>query len=157
MAPSSPALPPTGDDFHAGVESLATAIEQREPLTVEEAPATRPRRQLYWMVAGACALLIGLAEAAILLHDPGPGVPPADAAVTAMLDADPCAQRLNAIMQAIDAYVAARGALPPSLDALHPDFLAFPPVDPLSQAPYGYAVAGEGVTLSCPSAPAGGA
>lgn len=143
---------PPPDEIDARVAALASAFEQRPPLVVVEAPQTIQRRSVYWLIGGLLALVIGVAEAAILLHDPAPAAPAAPAETTALLDNDPCVQRLTAILAAVDAYAAARGTLPPNLDALHPEFLAFRPIDPQANAPYGYEVADEGVTLTCPSA-----
>jgi hypothetical protein len=155
---SDQSTPPTQSpgDIDARVAALASAFEQRAPLVIREAPQTVKRRTVYWIIGGLCALVIGSAEAAILLYNPAPKTATASVATTSVLDTDPCAQRLTTILAAVDAYAAARGTLPPNLESLHPEFLAFPPIDPQTNAPYGYQVADEGVTLTCPSAASDG-
>lgn len=143
-------------DIDARVAALASAFEQRVPLVIEEAPQTVKRRTVYWIIGGLCALVIGSVEAAILLNEPAPETATASVETISVLDTDPCAQRLTTILAAVDAYAAARGTLPPNLEVLHPEFLAFPPIDPQAKAPYGYAVADEGITLTCPSAASDG-
>lgn len=146
--PRSPAPRPGG--FDRDVASLATAIEDRAPLVIEEVPETLPRRGLYWIAGGLCALLIGAAEVGILMQVERSEAARAAAAARPLPPTAPCAERLTAIMDAIDAYAAVRGAPPPNLEILHPAFLAFAPVDPARNAPYAYRVTAEGISLACP-------
>lgn len=142
----------TQSQFAHRIESLATAIEERPPLEVEEAPQTRSSRHLYWLIGGLCALTIGVAEVGILTRSSAPDAPAPPPAVLEAFEHDPCAARMSAIMGAVGAYTNAHGSPPPSLAVLNPDYLGFAPIDPVSNQPYGYQVIGESVSLFCPSA-----
>ena len=146
----APSPAPRPDRFESDVALLAGAIEERAPLVVEEVPETLPRRGLYWIAGGLCALLIGAAEVGILMQVERSETARASAAARPVPATAPCAERLTAIMAAIDAYAAVRGTPPPNLEILHPAFLAFAPVDPAHNAPYRYEVTGEGISLACP-------
>lgn len=147
--------PPTGE-FGSDIRSLASAIERRPEVAVEEAPKTISHRKLYWFMAALCAVAIGVVEVGILARSDAPEAPPPPAAVVAVLENDACAQRLAATLAAVDAYRATRGDLPPSLEALSPSFLAVQPVDPVGKLPLAYERDGEGVAISCPSGATGG-
>lgn len=150
----TPAPPPAHDDpFQTSVEQLASAIEERPPVEVEESPQTRSSRQLYWLIGGLCALTIGAAEIGILLHG-GADAPAPPPEVVALIEQDPCTARMVEIMDAVAAYTAAHGAPPAALADLHPSHLPFVPVDPVSRREYSYEVIGESVSLSCPPADA---
>ena len=143
---------PTQSQFANRIENLATAIEERPPLDVEEAPQTRSSRHLYWLIGLLCALTIGIAEVGILTRGNAPDAPAPPPAVLEAFQNDPCAARMGAIMGAIAAYTNAHGSPPPTLAVLNPDYLTFAPIDPVSNQPYGYQVIGESVSVFCPSA-----
>ncbi len=143
---------PTQSQFADRIESLATAIEERPPVDIEEAPQTRSSRHLYWLIGALCALTIGVAEVGILTRSTAPDAPPPPPAVLEAFEQDPCAARMGAIMVAIAAYTNAHGSPPPSLAVLNPNYLTVAPIDPVSNQPYGYQVIGESVSLFCPSA-----
>lgn len=143
---------PPDDRFHSRLEGLATAIEERPPLEIETAPPTTSSRRLYWLIGGLCALTIGAAEIGILMHADRLGAPPAPPEVLAAVQADPCAPRLMQIMDAIARYRREHGGPPPTLAELQPTYLSFAPIDPVTNQPYAYAVIGESISLSCPTA-----
>jgi len=138
------------EPFRTRIEDLATAIEERPGIEVDEVPPTRSSRHLYWMVGGLCALIIGIAEVGILLRGNMLDAPAPPPEVRAIYEHDPCAARMAAVMDALTAYRLARGKPPSALTALYPDYLAFPPVDPATNQPYGYEVIGESISLTCP-------
>lgn len=156
MPTRSPVPQEPSTRFGSDIDSLASAIEGRPEVAVEKGPETISHRSLYWCLAGLCALVIGGVELMILARDDAPDAPAPPAAVVAILDEDPCAQRLTAALAAVDAYSATRGGPPPSLDALSPSFLAVQPGDPVRNPPLVYEPDGEGVAISCPSAATGG-
>ena len=143
---------PQGDAFSSRIETLATAIEERPPVDVEEAPETRSSRHIYWLIGGLCALTIGVAEIGVLARGESAGAPPPPAEVVAKYENAPCATRMAEIMKAVSAYTDSHGGPPPNLTVLTPDYLASPAIDPASNQPYGYQVSGEEVSVSCPSA-----
>lgn len=145
------------DPFRSSVDSLASQIEERPPLEIDEAPQTRSSRHLYWMIGALCALTIGIAEIGILMRGESLEAPAPPPEVLAAVEQDPCAARLTAIMDGIAAYVAQNGKPPATLDVLHPTFLPFAPVDPATNQPYGYEINGESVALTCPSVERGAA
>lgn len=147
---NSPA--PQNHPFRSSVDSLASEIEGRPALEVEQAPQTRSARHVYWLIGVLCALTIGAAEIGILMRGEVVDAPPPPPAVLASYEQDPCAMRMSAIMDGIAAYMAQHGKPPTSLEALHPTFLPFAPIDPAVNQPYGYEVNGESVAISCPSA-----
>jgi hypothetical protein len=150
---SAPSAPPA-DPFGA----LATQIESRPPLQIEEVPPTAHSRYLYWIVGGLCALTIGLAEVGILLRSDVSGdAPPAPPEVLQTLQNDACATRMTQLMDGVAAYTAKKGSPPQSLAVLYPDFIGFQPIDPAVNQPYGYEVIGESVSITCPSAALAGA
>jgi hypothetical protein len=154
MAPESPAPMMPEDPFSA----LANQIEQRPALTVEEAPQTKSSKHLYWIIGGLCALTIGAAEVGILLQsDASRDAPPAPVEVLQTIQNDACATRMKALMDGVAAYLAKTGTMPTSLTVLYPDFIAFQPIDPAVNQPYGYEVVGESVSITCPSAATSGA
>jgi hypothetical protein len=157
MTSQSPVPRVSSEGFNAELESLATAVEERPPIPVETGPATRSNRHVYWLIGALCALTIGAAEVGILVNGAPPDVAAAPARVVSDYQADQCATRTAAIMEAISRYTAQHGGRPPSLAALYPGYLTFAPVDPVSNEPYDYATVGESVSLTCPSAagPAG--
>ncbi|MDX2167441.1 MAG: hypothetical protein SF182_10275 [Deltaproteobacteria bacterium] len=151
---ASPAPVPPDDPFGA----LATQIEERPQQQIEEAPQTANSRYLYWIVGGLCALTIGLAEVGILLRsDVASQAPPAPPEVLQTMQNDACAIQMARLMDGVAAYTAKHGAPPQSLAALYPDFIAFQPIDPAVNQPYGYEVVGESVSITCPSAAVAGA
>jgi hypothetical protein len=75
------------------------------------------------------------------------------AEMTAELQNDPCNARLAQLLNAIAAYTAAHGDPPADLSALQPEYVAFEPVDPVSNQPYRYQTLGQSVSLSCPPVP----
>lgn len=151
-SPAAPAAP--ADPFAA----LATEIESRPPLQIEEVPQTAKSRYLYWIAGGLCAFTIGLAEVGILLHsDRSPAPPVAPREVLETLQDDACAARMAKLMDGVAAYTAKTGSVPQSLSVLYPDYIAFEPIDPAVNQPYGYAVIGESVSITCPSAGLAGA
>ncbi|MGH7786288.1 MAG: hypothetical protein ACRERC_05440 [Candidatus Binatia bacterium] len=143
---------PRSDPFQASLDSLTTAVESRPPIVVEEAPPTRGASHLYWLIGGLCVLTIGAAEMAILVRGDVATAPPVAAEVVAVYEQDPCARRVAGIMDAITAYARRHGRLPPTLAALAPEFLPQPPIDAVTQQPFGYEVIGDAVSLTCPSA-----
>lgn len=142
----------TTQQFANRIDDLATAIEERPPLDVEEAPQTRGSRHLYWLIGVLCALTIGIAEVGVLTHGGTADAPAPPPEMLAAFENDPCAARMGAVVAAVAAYTNTHGSPPPNLAVLNPDFLAFAPIDPVSNQPYGYRVIGESVSVSCPSA-----
>lgn len=135
------------------LSALATEIEERQPLEVEEGPRTRTTRHVYWLIGGVCALIVGVVEVSILMGSVASAdAPPPPPVVMEQIQNDTCASRMSAVMNGILAYEAKTGARPPTLAALYPEFIAFQPIDPAANQPYGYAVMGESITLTCPSA-----
>jgi hypothetical protein len=152
--PAAPARAPADDPFGA----LATQIEERPALQIEEVPRTAHSRYLYFIVGGLCMLTIGLAEVGILLRSDLPTeAPPAPPEVLQTLQNDACAARMAKLMDGVAAYTAKTGSVPQSLSVLYPDFISFEPIDPAVNQPYGYEVIGESVSITCPSAASGGA
>jgi hypothetical protein len=155
LAPPPTGAEPSADPFHASLGTLTGEIESRPAIEIEVAPQTRSSRHLYWMIGALCALTIGAAEIGILIRGDSLAAPAPPPEVVAAYQQDPCATRLTAVMDAIAAYTAQHGRPPASLGVLHPGFLAFAPIDPAVNQPYGYEVNGESVALSCPSAAQG--
>lgn len=154
MTNDNPAQQTPDDPFG----SLASEIEQRPALTVEEAPQTKSSKHLYWIIGGLCALTIGAAEVGILMQGDGSrDAPLAPPEVLQTIQNDACAGRMKALMDGVAAYVAKTGSMPTSLTVLYPDFIAFQPIDPAVNQPYGYEVVGESVSITCPSATTSGA
>lgn len=140
------------DPFGSRIEDLAAAIEERPPVEVEQAPPTRSRRHVYWLIGAICAVAIGVAEVAILARSTTPDAPPPPPDMLAAYENDPCGARMSTIMSAVSAYTRAHGVPPPNLEMLTPEYLAFTPIDPAVNKPYGYEAIGQSVSLSCPSA-----
>jgi hypothetical protein len=139
------------DQFVDRIEDLG-AIEDQPASDVAEGSQTRNSRYLYWLIGALCALTIGIAEVGILARSSTADVPVSPSAMQAAFERDPCAGRMRAIMAAIAAYTNTHGSPPSTLAALHPDYLAFEPIDAVSNQPYGYRVVGESVSVSCPGA-----
>lgn len=152
MIDDDPTETPQSDPFGSQLENLATAIEGRPAIDVEQAPETGRSRQIYWLIGGLCALTIGIAEIGILARGESVGAPPPPAELMARVESDPCATRTAAFMKAVSAYAEAHGEPPPNLAVLTPDYIAFPPIDPTSNLPFSYQVVGESVSITCPSA-----
>ena len=134
--------------------ALASEIEARPPLAVEEVPETKSGRHLYWMIGALCALTIGVAEVGILMLGT-PNAQPVSSAAPPAGEGDACARRVAALMEGIAAYTTRTGRAPATLDALYPDFIGFEPIDPAVNEPYGYEVLGQAVSITCPSAASG--
>lgn len=143
---------PASDAFSDRVAHLATAIEERPPLVVDEAPETRTLRQLYVAIAAVGALAIAAFSIFIMTYTP-PAEPLIPPEMTAELQNDPCNARLAQILNAIAAYTAAHGEPPTELSALQPDYVSFEPVDPVTHQPYRYQTLGQSVSLACPPVP----
>ena len=143
---------PASDAFSDRLAHLATAIEERPPLVVDEAPETRSLAQLYIVIAALGTLAVAAAALFMVVHTPAPEplIPPE---MTAELQNDPCNARLAQLLNAIAAYTAAHGDPPAELSALQPEYVAFEPVDPVSNQPYRYQTLGQSVALSCPPVP----
>jgi hypothetical protein len=154
--PTPSRVPSEQHHFAADIDALASAIETRPEPIVDRVPKPIGHRTVYWCLGGLCALMIGGIETWILTRDEATAAPAPPPAVVAVLDQDPCAQRLETVLRAVDAYAAAHGALPPSLDALP---AAAPPgaaAAPASGPVLRYERDGDGVAISCANPAAGG-
>lgn len=150
--PAPPLPERRGEAFRARVGELASAIEQRPAIEIETVPEPPRRQHRYWAVALLAVLTIAV-SIGVLLSAPPAEIPGAPAAVTTALAQHPCGEAMTSIMSAIALYTAEHGAPPAELAALHPQYLAFPPVDPATREPYGYDVIGASVSLACPRQP----
>jgi hypothetical protein len=146
-APGAPPFAALACEFRA----LASAIEQR-PVPVVKAIDPHPHRHLHWLAGGVCLLAIGGLTTALAVRMVAPPEPDAvSPAVRQVLQDDTCAARVTALANAVAAYRAKTGVVPPSLAALYPEFVGFAPVDPASQEPYGYEIVGDLVSIRCPA------
>lgn len=144
---SAAAAVPAADPWQA----LAAEVERRTPLPLLVEPPPRRRGVLVWSLALCCAL--GIGAAGIGLRQPGgradAGPPPLPAEATELLDAR-CAEQVAVLLAGVQRYAARGDGPPPTLEALFPDYLPAPPVDPDSGAPFGYQVMGDAVSITCP-------
>ncbi len=132
--------------------TLASAIEERPALEVEQGPQTKSSRHVYWLIGGLCALTVGIAEVGILVRsDATHDAPPPPVAVLQTVQSDACATRITALMNGVSAYMAKTGSAPQSLAVLYPNYIGFQPIDPAVNQPYGYEVVSQSVTITCPS------
>lgn len=143
---------PASDAFNDRVAHLATAIEERPVLVVDAAPETRTLVEFYAVIAAVGLLAVAALALFMVLYTPPPA-PLIPAEMTADLQNDPCNARLAEILNAVAAYTAAHGEPPAALAALQPDYVAFEPVDPVTNQPYRYQTLGQSVSLACPPAP----
>lgn len=145
------------DPFRQSIGQLATAIEDRPLQQVDEAPQTHSNRQVYWLIAGLCAVVIAAVEVGVMMRSDAADVPAPPPQVESALQNNSCLARTRAIVNAVGRYADAHGGPPPTLATLGPQYLPFAPIDPASNQPLGYQVIGESVTVSCPSAARGAA
>lgn len=130
---------------------FAGAIKEDPGVPVDVVAATGSHRGLHWALAGLVALVVAGLEVGIIYYlgeDTVAAEP--SAAVKAVYDADPCAQRMALVTAALAAYIEKTGEAPLSLWQMRPGYLAVPPVDPLSGKPYEYIRDGSGAAVSCP-------
>ncbi|MBI1816408.1 MAG: hypothetical protein HYR72_15630 [Deltaproteobacteria bacterium] len=134
-----------------GNVALQLADEIRKDLKrpVEQGPATKSTRQLYWLVGSIVALAVAAVEISVVMESDA-DIESTPAAALAVYQT-PCALRMAAITDAITAYATAMGQLPPDLNSLRPAYLTVAPVDPDTGQPYHYERVGDGVALSCPN------
>jgi hypothetical protein len=140
---------PTRTNFGNVALQLADEIRKDLKRPVEQAPATKSARQLYWLVGSVVALAVVAIEIGVLIESDA-DIESTPAAALAVYQT-PCALRMAAITDAITAYANAMGQLPPDLNALRPAYLTVAPVDPDTSQPYHYERVGDGVALSCPN------
>jgi hypothetical protein len=108
-------------------------------------PAPNPRHAYRSLAIAGVLLVAALCATPMLL------LPAAE--TTAFQESVVCAQRQEAIMDAIAWYTRKHNEAPSSLSVLGRPYLKVPPVDPTSGQPYQYVRQGNAVWLSCPKHP----
>lgn len=147
------------DEFGTRLAQLTEEVKKRPWIEVEDGVAPRDSRPVLWVIAGVigfalslAALVVAVREGGIPFSGEGAATATSPAEIVSGMPNDGCTARLGEILHAIAAYADAHGGPPITLEALHPQFLPFPPVDPDSQRPYEYAIVGDAISLSCPTA-----
>ncbi|MFI5397474.1 MAG: hypothetical protein ACHQ9S_18195 [Candidatus Binatia bacterium] len=130
---------------------LAEQIRKDFAPPAEQIPPTQVRRYLYQVAALTICLIVMVLELGLLLWPRSDVVREAPVETIAIYQANPCAQQMNRILGAIDAYRRVKRHLPASLSELVPAYLAVAPLDPASGKPYLYARMGDAVSLTCPN------
>ncbi len=149
---TEPEKAPSGD-VHSLLRRYVQETKQQSELA-EQPPInnrTIPRIYLALRIIRLLAV-VGIAVGVWALIEDDPAAPSAARSLD-LTERQLCAERQEAVMRAITQYVADHKEAPKDLSELQSQYLAVPPVDPISGIPYHYVHVGNSVSLSCAKHP----